>query len=439
MKIFWQKFITEIEKKISPQIFDAWFKSLTPVAFSPQNISFGVPNSFTAKWIKDNHLELIRNTIRAITTFCPDIEFVVVTQNQPCVAPGTPVAAPKISAPSLPAYINPELNFDNFVVGSSNQFAHAACQAVAERPGGTYNPLFVYGGVGLGKTHLMQAIVNRCVSRNPECRVCYVTSETFTNEMINSIRYERMPDFRKKYRTIDLLLLDDIEFIAGKERTQEEFFHTFNALFEIKKQMVVTSEKKVRDINDLEERLRSRFAWGLVADIQPPETETKVAILKKKALVAKLNLSNEVAFLIASSVKSNVRDLEGALNRLSAFAALHQCSDISVDFARDALRDFIDIEERDLQPEEIQKAVCRHFNIKISDIRSKKKNRSIVLPRQIAMYITRQKTTLSFPEIGQCFGGKDHATVMHSIKKINALLEADTRIKEAVDSILKKL
>ena len=285
------------------------------------------------------------------------------------------------------------------MVGSSNQFAHAACQAVANNPGATYNPLFIYSGSGLGKTHLLHAIVHQCLLNNPGMKVSYVTSEKFTNELINSIRYEKMSSFRNKYRNIDVLLLDDIQFIAGKERTQEEFFHTFNSLFEIKKQIVVTSDKTPREINDLEERIRSRFEWGLIADIQPPDTETKVAILKKKTLNKNIFLPNEVAFLLANSVKSNIRELEGLLTRLTAYSSLVGC-DITLDFTKDVLKDFIKINEKERTPEEIQKVVAKYFNIKVSDLRGKKKSKSIVFPRQITMYLLRKLSNLSLPEIG---------------------------------------
>jgi len=284
----------------------------------------------------------------------------------------------------------------------------------------------------------MKSIVQSCLRKNPRLNICYDTAESFTNEMINSIRYEKMPLFRKKYRNIDVLLLDDIQFIAGKERTQEEFFHTFNSLFEIKKQIILSSDKKPQDIDDLEERLISRFQWGLIADIQPPDTETKVAILKKKALSKKIQLSNEVAFLLANSVKSNVRDLEGLLNRLDAYASFYKCP-ITIEFTQDVLKDFIKVENKDPSPEEIQKIVSKYFNIKVSDLKGKKKNNAVVFPRQIAMYLIRKKTSFSFPEIGDFFGGKDHSTVIHSIKKIEALYKEDSQTKNTVDSLLKKI
>jgi chromosomal replication initiator protein len=322
-------------------------------------------------------------------------------------------------------------------VGTSNQFANAACQAVANSPGETYNPLFLYSHSGLGKTHLLHAIVHQCLKKNKNTKIYYVTSEQFTNELINSIRYNKMLDFRNKYRNIDVLLLDDIQFIAGKERTQEEFFHTFNSLFELKKQIVVTSDTSPREINKLEERIRSRFQWGLIADMQPPETETRVAILKKKALEKNISLTNDVAFLLANSVTSNIRELEGLLTRLTAFSSL-MGQDITVDFTKDVLKDFIKTDDRETTPEEIQKTVSKYYNIKLSDLKGKKKSSSIVLPRQIAMYLTRQLTTLSLPEVGQQFSGKDHSTVIYSVKKIEGLIKKDKKIKNDIDQLLKK-
>ncbi len=440
MEVFWKNFVTQIEERTSSQICETWFKPLKLLSFSPETVCIGVPNKFFSDWLSENYKSLIREVILEITSFNPELSFEI-QEDLGAAVIEEPVAqkeSEKKSPVSIPKNINPLYTFSNFVVGSNSQFAHAACQAVSDRPGGTYNPLFIYGGVGLGKTHLMHAIVHHCLSIQPDLKVFYVTSEKFTNEMINSIRHEKMSEFRKKYRSIDVLLLDDIQFIAGKERTQEEFFHTFNALFELKKQIVVSSDKTPREIDNLEERLRSRFEWGLIADIQPPETETKVAILNKKALSSQIVIPNEVAFLLANSVKSNIRELEGLLTRLTAYSSLYGC-DITVDFTKEVLKDFIKFDEKELSPEEIQKVVCKHFNIKITDLKGKKKNNSIVLPRQIAMYIIRQRTKLSFPEIGQCFGGRDHSTVIYSINKIESLIEEDKKIKESVDSLLKKI
>ena len=437
MDSFWDTFLFQIEKRTSPQIFETWFKPLKLLDISQDSLSIGVPKKFFIEWLNENYKDIIREIVFDIKNISPEIKFEV---KEVFSEPQQKEAVKKQEKKHfiIPNNINHSYTFSNFVVGSSNQFAHAACQAVANNPGATYNPLFIYSGSGLGKTHLLHAIVHRCLLNNPGMKVSYVTSEKFTNELINSIRYEKMSSFRKNYRNIDVLLLDDIQFIAGKERTQEEFFHTFNSLFEIKKQIVVTSDKTPREINDLEERIRSRFEWGLIADIQPPDTETKVAILKKKTINKNIFIPNEVAFLLANSVKSNIRELEGLLTRLTAYSSLVGC-EITLDFTKDVLKDFIKINEKERTPEEIQKVVAKYFNIKVSDLKGKKKSKSIVFPRQITMYLLRKLSSLSLPEIGQCFGGKHHSTVLHSIKTIEILLQEDKQIKNTVESLLKKV
>ncbi len=435
MEAFWNQVLNKIKEKTSAHVYETWFKPLRLLEKNETLLKISVPNSFTADWLHSNYKNIIIEAVFETTGKKKDILFEITSFEE--IKPKKTVVCdkdPEIKDDN----IHDLYSFENFVVGSGNQFAHAACLAVADNPGRTYNPLFLYGGVGLGKTHLMKAIVQRCLKKNPRLTVCYDTAEAFTNEMINSIRYEKMPLFRKKYRNIDVLLLDDIQFIAGKERTQEEFFHTFNSLFEIKKQLILSSDKKPQDIDDLEERLISRFQWGLIADIQPPDTETKVAILKKKALSRKIPLSNEVAFLLAHSVKSNIRELESLLNRLEACASFYKCN-ITLEFTQDVLKDFIQIENKEPAAEEIQKLVSKYFNIKMSDLKGKKKNNAVVLPRQIAMYIIRKKTSLSFPEIGDLFGGRDHSTVIHSIKKITSVYKEDNLVKSAVDIIIKKL
>lgn len=435
LESFWRQILLTLQDKTSPQVFDTWFKNLRLLEITGAELTISAPNSFTSEWVSANYKSLIEEILIEATGGKKQLLFVVGIEQKK--DPQEPALAVVIEEKYQDDNSSP-FTFENFVVGSGNQFAHAACLAVADNPGRTYNPLFLYGGVGLGKTHLMKSIVQSCLRKNPRLTICYDTAESFTNEMINSIRYEKMPLFRKKYRSIDVLLLDDIQFIAGKERTQEEFFHTFNSLFEIKKQIILSSDKKPQDIDDLEERLISRFQWGLIADIQPPDTETKVAILKKKALSKKIHLSNDVAFLLANSVKSNIRDLEGLLNRLDAYASFYKCP-ITPEFTQDVLKDFIKVENKEPTPEEIQKLVAKYFNIKVSDLKGKKKNNTVVLPRQIAMYIIRKKTSFSFPEIGDVFGGKDHSTVIHSIKKIDSLYKEDPHIKNTVDALLKKI
>ncbi len=438
-------FLNKIEKKCTPQTFETWFKPLRVISSTSESVVFAVPKKFFSDWIIENYKDLIEEVVFDITKATPKIEFEVredlydkEKQHIELSSARDSLSSVQEKINSLPENINPEYSFSNFVIGSSNQFAHAACNAVANNPGLTYNPLFIYGGTGLGKTHLLHAIVNLSAHKIKNSKIFYISSEKFTNELINSIRYDKMFSFRNKYRNIDMLLIDDIQFIAGKERTQEEFFHTFNTLFELKKQIVLTSDKPPREINDLEERLRSRFEWGLIADIQPPETETKVAILKKKALSQKVMIPNDVAFLLANSVKSNIRELEGLLTRLIAYSSLWRC-DITADFTKEVLRDIVKIEEKEPTPEDIKKTVSSYFKIKVSDLKSKKKSKSIVLPRQISMYILRKKTKLSFPEIGEYFGGRDHATVIYSINKIETAMKEDKKIKDIVETLSKKV
>lgn len=430
MQDSWKLFIKEIEKNISKQELETWFKPLKPVEFSKKSVCFGVPKKFFEDWLKENYKALIEKSVQEIFNTLPDIRFSVVTY---------PVDERKREEKNtVQENIDTNYTFNNFVVGPSNQLAHAACMAVAANPGKTYNPLFIYSGSGLGKTHLLHSIYHQCLKKNASLNVLYIQSESFTNELISSIRYQKMPSFRKKYRNIDVLLLDDIQFIAGKERTEEEFFHTFNSLFEIKKQIVVTSDKTPREIDNLEDRIRSRFEWGLIADIQPPDIETKVAIIQKKAASQNIRIANDVAFLLAENVKSNIRELEGFITRISAFSSLYG-SDITVDFTKEILKDIIKFKEKEISPDVVIKEISKFFNIKLSDLKSKKKNASIVVPRQISMYILRHKTRLSFSEIGQFFGGKDHSTVIHAIKKVDYLLKEDENIKNSVDNILKKL
>ena len=335
--------------------------------------------------------------------------------------------------------ISPEIRytFDRFVVGSSNQFAHAASLAVASQPGNAYNPLFIYGGVGLGKTHLLHAIGNQILSRGG-MQVFYLSAETFIYDLIDSIRYEKMSEFHNRYRSMDVLLLDDVQFMAGKERTQEEFFHTFNALYQSQKQMVVTSDKVPKDIPELEERLRSRFEWGLIADIQPPDMETRVAILNKKAGLESVDLPGDVSLFLASHIHSNVRVLEGSLTKLRAFSELSG-QEITIDMCKNVLKDVLGEKKTSITIEEVIKAVCRHYNIRASDLKSPKRSKQIALARQVAMFLCRELTSDSFPEIGSRFGGKDHSTVIHSVNKIEGLLKQDSSVKEAMEEIKKLL
>jgi chromosomal replication initiator protein len=336
------------------------------------------------------------------------------------------------------AQLNPRYQFDSFVVGTGNQFAHAASQAVAERPSKAYNPLFLYGGVGLGKTHLMQAIGHLVKSRNPLAAVSYVSGEKFTNEMINSVRYDKMTGFRDRYRSVDVLLIDDIQFLAGKERTQEEFFHTFEALYGTNKQVVIASDRPPKELADFDDRLRSRFEMGLVVDIQPPDLETKVAILQRKAELEQTVLPTEVALFIAGNVRTNVRELEGALVRLIAWCSLHGV-EITLPTAQQCLKQFIDTQVRKITIEAIQRAVAEQFGMRVAELKQKNNSRQIVVPRQIAMFLCKQLTEASLPEIGRQFGGKHHTTVMHSISKIHEQRENDKDLNRTVNKLLETL
>ncbi|HEY3347054.1 MAG TPA: chromosomal replication initiator protein DnaA, partial [Nitrospirota bacterium] len=330
--------------------------------------------------------------------------------------------------------INPKYSFSNFVVGPSNQFAHAAALAVAENPARAYNPLFVYGGVGLGKTHLLSAICGYVKERSPKTKVTFLTSEEFTNDLISSIHYNRMNDFRNKYRNTDVLVIDDIQFIAGKERTQEEFFHTFNTLHEFSKQIIISSDRFPKEMPDMEERLRSRFEWGLIADIQAPDLETKAAIVEKKAMQEGINIPNDVAMFLATNIKSNIRELEGSLIRLGAYASLTG-REISLELARTVLRDIITEKEKVMGPDEMIKIVADHFQIKVSELKSKKRTRNFVLPRQVAMYLCRTVAGASLPEVGKFFGGKDHTTVLHACRQIEERRGADIKFDAEVESL----
>jgi chromosomal replication initiator protein len=348
-------------------------------------------------------------------------------------------ARPQVTAAAdLPAStFTPRYTFETFVVGSSNQLAYAASQSIAENPSGSFNPLFIYGGAGLGKTHLIQAVGQKIRAVRPDARVVYMSADNFVTDLITSIRYDRMASFRDRYRSVDALLLDDIQFLAGKERTQQEFFHTFNALYESQKQIVFTSDAPPREMPNLEERLRSRFEWGLIADIQPPDVETKVAIIRKKAEERSIALPNDVSIFIAERVRSNVRELEGHLNRVAAFASLTG-HPIDMDLAKEALRDLLSKENKPITPQEILKMVATHYGLKLSDLKSKSNSRPIAYPRQVAMYICKQLTDLSYPEIGKLFNNKHHSTVIYSVEKIEKLRAEDPSVDNTVEMLLKQ-
>lgn len=435
-----QKIIATLQTKISGINFNNWIKPAT-FKIEGDHLTIEVPNKFIRDWITENYLNLIKYELFKITGQERPIEFNI--QQQPSLpAPANPLSQPK--APEAVRTksgetLNPKYTFGNFVVGPSNQFCHAASKAVANLPALAYNPLFIYGGVGLGKTHLINAVGLEIQRSHPGLRVLYVHAEQFTNELINSIRYEKMFEFRKKYReSCDVLLMDDIQFIAGKERTQEEFFHTFNFLYESRRQVVLTSDRFPKDIPQLEERLRSRFEWGLIADIQAPDTETRVAILRKKAEADAIPLPNEVAMFLATHVRNNVRELEGSLIRLSAFASLSG-SELNLEMARSVLKDILPDRSRHMTVESIQKLVADHFNLKIADLKSPRRLKVLTVPRQIAMFLCRKHVKSSFPELGMKFGGKDHSTVVHAVQKIEKLLQKDLTLRNEINSLEKRL
>ncbi|RMF46779.1 MAG: chromosomal replication initiator protein DnaA, partial [Deltaproteobacteria bacterium] len=417
MNPIWQETLDKLQKDLNPQHFSTWIKPIKLIAIDRDLVRIGVPNRFFLTWIRDNYADLIRETLSDIGAVSYQLQIEVATDGkaEKGVRPSSGPVAQSVE-PAKPAAkpnpgiynINKKYTFDSFISGASNQFAYAAARAVASNPATTYNPLFIYGGVGLGKTHLINAIGNAILESNPDMRVCYYTSEKFMNELINSLRYAKMDEFRKKFRSMDVLLIDDVQFIANKERTQEEFFHTFNSLYESHKQIVVTSDKFPKEIPGLEERLRSRFEWGLIADIQAPDVETKQAILKIKAEQNGIDLPENVALFLANSVSSNIRELEGFLVRLGAYASLTS-TPISLAMAKEVLKNILVEKRREISVEEIQKTVAAHFGIKVSDLKSSKRLKALVLPRQVAMYLSRQLTSCSYPDIGEKFGGKDHS------------------------------
>ncbi len=444
METIWKKSTDIIRKKISQQNYETWIQPLRLVALEGDNVKVSVPNRFFKDWLADNYLPVIKDSMSAVTGVQVKIGFVVEKSGDSTVSsaparaqehPEKKVASRKVFGPKTGSSLNYNYSFDRFVVGPCNQFAHAACVAVAEQPAKNYNPLFIYGGVGLGKTHLLNAIGIHSLKLNSERNVLYVSAEEFMNELIGSIRYDRMPKFRDKFRNIEYLLIDDIQFIAGKERTQEEFFHTFNTLHDSGKQIVVTSDKFPKDIPNLEGRLRSRFEWGLVADIQPPEIEMKMAILGKKAQESSLSLPNNVAYYVASKSESSIRELEGYLIRIAAYASLAG-REITMDLAKDVLNTITKQEKaHEITVDEIIKTVAGKFSIKINDIKSDKKNKNFVLPRQIAMYLARKLTSDSFPDIGAKIGGKDHSTVIYANNKIRKVVEEDVKIKNIIEEL----
>ena len=437
----WEQALNIIKGEISEISFNTWIKSCTPISISDNILKLSVPNEFTKGILDTRYKDLLIQALKIVTSRKFKIEFYLESdleeekeneekQKEEKKENTNDVDGSIVVSDEMSATLNPKYTFQSFVIGNSNRFAHAASLAVAESPAKAYNPLFIYGGVGLGKTHLMHAIGHYILQENPKAKVVYVSSEKFTNELINAIKDDKNEEFRNKYRKVDVLLIDDIQFIAGKERTQEEFFHTFNALHEENKQIILSSDRPPKEIPTLEDRLRSRFEWGLIADIQPPDFETRMAILKKKADVEGLNVPNEVMVYIATKIKSNIRELEGALIRIIAYSSLTN-RDVSVDLASEALKDIISNKESaPVTVKTIQESVANYYNLRIEDLKSQRRTRNIAYPRQIAMYL---------PKIGEEFGGRDHTTVIHAYEKISENLKTDEGLQSMINDITKKL
>lgn len=442
VQALWDQALAFVSEKVPKQVFDTWFAPIRLQGIDDSGARIAVPNRFFADWLTQHYRDLLTEGLsRANGGVTMDVAFVVDRKAETRAEEGT--ASPSTgrsqtaARPRRGIQLNPKYTFTSFVVGAGNQFAHAACMAVAEQPAKAYNPLFIYGGVGLGKTHLLNAIGNH-VADHTDLRISYVTTEQFTNEVINSIRYDKMIDLRKRYRNIDMLMIDDIQFLAGKERTQEEFFHTFNALYEARKQIVLSSDRVPKDLPDIEERLRSRFEWGLIADLQPPDVETRIAILRKKSEDEGIVLPEDVIHFLATTMKNNIRELEGSLVRLGAYSSLTGQA-ITLEMAKNVLRDLIGDKKKIIMLDDIQEAVSARFHVKISDLKSRRRSKTLVHPRQIAMYLCRELTDASFPEIGRHFGGKDHTTIIHACKQIAKAREADSALNATLESLKEQI
>lgn len=433
----WKEALGFIQSRMGDEVIETWFQPTKLGELNGKKATIVVPNKFFGEWLGRNYREVIGEALQAVRPVEDgkvDIEFIVGQPVSPVVSeePDKPQATRQQTRVhrQLP---NPKYTFENFVVGASNQFAHAASLAVAEAPAQAYNPFFIYGGVGLGKTHLLNSIGN-FVMQKGDLRIVYLTTEQFTNEVINSIRYDKMMELRRRYRNIDMLLIDDIQFLAGKERTQEEFFHTFNALYEARKQIVLSSDRFPKEMPSMEERLRSRFEWGLIADLQQPDIETRIAILKKKSEEEGIVIGDDVIHLLAEGLKSNIRELEGALIRLGAYSTLTGQA-ITTDMVKTVLRDLLGSKKKVITLEDVQDVVARRFQVKVSELKSKRRTKTVVHPRQIAMYLSRELTAASFPEIGREFGGKDHTTIIHACRQIEKAIERDNSIRTTVENL----
>ena len=439
----WQDALAYIQGKVPKQVYDTWFTPIHLERIEDSTAQLGVPNKFFGDWLNQHYGTLLAEAISTARGGEETAVAFVIFQKHAIKQPESSGSIagtsrqPTGSRTKRGIQLNPKYTFKNFVVGAGNQFAHAACMAVAEQPAKAYNPLFIYGETGLGKTHLLNAIGNYVAERT-DLRIAYLTTEQFTNEVINSIRYDKMMDLRKRYRHIDMLMIDDIQFLAGKERTQEEFFHTFNALYEAHKQLVLSSDRFPKDMPDIEERLRSRFEWGLIADLQPPDVETRIAILRKKSEDEGVTLPEDVIQFLATTMKSNIRELEGSLVRLGAYASLTGQT-ITLEMAKNVLRDLIGTKKKIVSMDDIQEMVGARFHVKIADLKSRRRSKTLVHPRQIAMYLCRELTDSSYPEIGRQFGGKDHTTIIHACKQVTKAKDSDSSLSATLDSLREQI
>ena len=452
--LIWQQTLSILEKEINRPSFETWIKVLAPLSYENGAFEIGANRQIVKEWVETRHLSLIRKALESVVGQ-PVLVNIAISQTAPAEEPLPPILpqAPSLKSSVAPASspvsfakgedsyspLNPKYTFDSFVIGNSNRFAHAASLAVAEMPAKVYNPFFIYGGVGLGKTHLMHAIGHRIMQIHPENKVLYISSEKFTNDFINAIMSGHPESFRNRYRNIDVLLIDDIQFLAKKEQTQEEFFHTFNALHEANKQIIISSDRPPKDIPTLEDRLRSRFEWGLTTDIQSPDLETRIAILRKKALLENITMPNDVIVYISTRIDNNIRELEGAFNRVNAFSFLNR-KPITIELAMESLKDlFPKTKTTQITPQRIQEVVAAHFRIKIDDLVSKRRTRNVTVPRQLAMFLCREMTDWSLPKIGEFFGGRDHTTVIHAYEKVNRERQEDNRIASLLTEITAKI
>jgi chromosomal replication initiator protein len=438
MPELWTQAVAEIKERIGRQNYETWIKPIGFISRNKNEICLDVPNKFFRDWLTEHYLVQIQDILSTLAKHDVKVVFEINEKtNRQANAEKGVKREERERVQKSNSNLVPKYTFQNFVVGASNQFAHAACVAVANQPGEHYNPLFIYGGVGLGKTHLVNAIGHQSAQRSG-LKVVYLSSESFMNELIGSLRRDKMDEFKKKFRNVDILILDDVQFIAGKERTQEEFFHTFNSLYESHKQIVITSDKFPKEIPGIEDRLRNRFEWGLIADIQPPDMETRVAILQKKAENEGVQLPHDVAFFLASNIDSNVRELEGSLTRLGAFSSLTKAT-ITVELAKDVLKNTLKNAQQEITVENIQKTICDYFNLKIGDLKAKRRTQNIALPRQVAMYLCRKYTETSFPAIGDKFGGRDHSTVIHASKTIERKIKEDPHMQTTIEKLERNL